>query len=58
MIMGAIAMVAVSFLPVEAASAHCDGLDGPGLVSQPNGPCRQAISTRFSFGSSRKMKMK
>jgi uncharacterized protein DUF6448 len=29
MIMGAIAMVAVSFLPVEAASAHCDGLDGP-----------------------------
>lgn len=29
MIMAAIAMVAVSFLPVEAASAHCDGLDGP-----------------------------
>ena len=29
MIMGAVAMVAVSFLPVEAASAHCDGLDGP-----------------------------
>jgi Family of unknown function (DUF6448) len=29
MIMGAIAVVAVSFLPVEAASAHCDGLDGP-----------------------------
>jgi hypothetical protein len=29
MIMGAVAMVAVSFLPIEAASAHCDGLDGP-----------------------------
>jgi Family of unknown function (DUF6448) len=29
MIMGAIAMAAVSFLPVKAASAHCDGLDGP-----------------------------
>ena len=29
MMMGALAMVAVSFLPVEAASAHCDGLDGP-----------------------------
>ena len=32
-----IAMVAVSFLPVEAASAHCDGLDGPVVKAAPTG---------------------
>ena len=56
-LMAAIAISAVSFLPIRAASAHCDGLDGP--VFKAAQKALQTVDLNpFSFGSAVEMRMR